>query len=134
MKITVAFKNNGLSLTEKHKDLIGRMLDAYRTECRTTETETIYAIEANLKPQLHNFLGDKEFTVTWETAVVSLRGWLLAFSAVAFVLLTLSLGGRNELQRPLIRRSLPPENVLTYNSETGLPHPISPIEEIEYVR
>ena len=123
-----------LTRQPKNDVLLDQMLVAYRQDARSTTryNEAIDELERGLKTRLHYWRpatsGD-EFALSLDAAILSMRGWLVAFSAVALLLFSLSLA---ENFRPQTNHGI--EEVLTYNAEGAMPDPIAISGEQEYGR
>lgn len=122
-----------ISYEKKQDLLIGQMLVAYQQNSQMTEA--IDRLEQSLKKQL-NVSPNKvreEFSYTLDAAILSLRGWLLAFSALALLLLMLSFNRNFQSQASF-------DEILTYNAEgvesveEASPNPFTLSSEQEYGR
>jgi hypothetical protein len=108
---------------------LGKMLQAYREEsCSAAVTDDL---EKRLRVRLRIFSvsHNEEYTITLEAAILSLRGWLLAFSAAAIILLLLGVGLKYQSQSPVGL-----EEVLTYNTDSAHRDPFLFSDEIDYGR
>lgn len=104
--------------------LLDQMLVAYRQESRTIET--LDTIEKLARKQFCHppIRVSEEFSLSLDAAILSLRGWLLAFSAVALLLFTLS-----NFQS---QSNIGFDEVLTYNTEGVSVDPLTLSVEQEY--
>ncbi len=113
-------------LCEQHLD---QLLRVYREESHSIAP--IDNLEMDLRGRLRSFPGlrNEDFTVTLESAILSLKGWLLAFSAAAIILLSLGVGLKYHSQS-----STGLEEVLTYNADSAHRDTFLFSDEIDYGR
>jgi hypothetical protein len=97
---------------KKQDILFDRMLVNYKRNSQVTEA--IDKLEQSLKCKVYTSPNQiqEDFSYTLEAAILSLKGWLLAFSVVALLLLILSFNRNFQSQA---RSSF--DEVLTYNAE-----------------
>ena len=115
---------------ERRKILLDQMLAAYRHEAHSSG-EAIDGLERKLKARLR-FLPTRaadEFSLSLDAAILSMRGWLIGFTAVALLLFSLSLASNFQ---PQPSHGL--EEVLTYNVEGTTQDPLALSSEQEYGR
>ena len=93
---------------------LDQLLRVYREESHSIAP--IDDLEMDLRARLRSFPGfpNEDFTVSLESAILSLKGWLLAFSAAAIILLSLGIGLKYYSQS-----STGLEEVLTYNADSA---------------
>src|SRR5205085_11126580 len=106
---------------------LDQMLQAYNAESRSVAA--IDGLERELRARLRSLpvLRNEELTITLEAAILSLRGWLLAFGAAAIILLSLGVGLKYQSQSPAGL-----EEALTYNTDSAHRDPFLFSEEMDY--
>ncbi len=107
---------------------LDQMLQVYREDRSIAEIDSLER-ELRARLRIPHGLRDEEFTITLESAILSLRGWLLAFSAAAIILLSLGVGLKYQSQSPVGL-----EEVLTYNADSTHRDPFLFSDEIDYGR
>lgn len=113
--------------SDKQAVLLEQMLAAYRQESCTIET--LDTLEKSTKERLCHppTRVCEEFSLSLDAAILSLRGWLLAFSAVVLLLFSLSLSSNFQSQS-----NMGFDEVLTSSTEGGPIDPLTLSVEQEY--
>ena len=107
---------------------LNEILQVYREESRSVAM--IDSLEKDLQPRLQILpvlRARQELTLTLEAAILSLRGWLLAFGVVTLILLSLSVGLKYQKQG-----ALGLEEGLTYNADPAQRDSLLVSDEIDY--
>lgn len=130
MKLTIRSLDHflfNITINKRQDALLHQMLVAYRQE--SYEIDNIESLENSLQTQLYfpPKRSNEDFPHTLDAAILSLKGWLLAFSAVALLLLSFCINSKLQSQS-----NFGLDEILTYNSEESNLDTLTLSREQEY--